>query len=354
MVPKATIEKIIEAGSRAPSGSNSQPWKFRVHGDEIETIAIPEKDHPVLNYRFRGTWIAHGALIENMAIAASALGCRANVKLFPRQDDGAVTARVNIFPAERAGDEDLYRSIFVRTTNRKQYDKTPLAQEHIRALAQETDRSRFAGTTAKLIENGRDIDALAKATSVNEIVMFENKALHRLLFEELVWTKEDESARGGGLYFKTMELKPPAAVVKALRFWPLMRTLNAVGVARAIARDNVAMYAAAPLVCAIFAGDTDADYVNAGRLMERVWLRATSLGLSCHLMTGVLFLWQRIASGETEWFSEKHIGLVQDAYQRIASVAGERDLPVAMLMRVGKSAPPSATSIKVAPNVAYV
>ncbi|MEK7193695.1 MAG: nitroreductase family protein [Patescibacteria group bacterium] len=28
MIPRETIQKILESGVQAPSGSNSQPWKF--------------------------------------------------------------------------------------------------------------------------------------------------------------------------------------------------------------------------------------------------------------------------------------------------------------------------------------
>jgi len=31
-VPRAMIEEILEIASRAPSGTNTQPWKTRSHG----------------------------------------------------------------------------------------------------------------------------------------------------------------------------------------------------------------------------------------------------------------------------------------------------------------------------------
>ena len=32
------VRKIIEAGIRAPSGDNCQPWRFEVRGSEVDVI----------------------------------------------------------------------------------------------------------------------------------------------------------------------------------------------------------------------------------------------------------------------------------------------------------------------------
>ena len=90
------IKKIIEVAVNAPSGSNSQPWRFKVREGVIEIIAEPEKDHPILNFRNRGTWIAHGALIENIVILASAFGYKAGVSIFPNKNEKNITARISL------------------------------------------------------------------------------------------------------------------------------------------------------------------------------------------------------------------------------------------------------------------
>lgn len=352
MILREHIQKILEAGAQAPSGSNSQPWKFEVRGNEITVVAIPERDHPVLNFRYRGTWIAHGALIENISIAAHEFGYNANVKLFPEAANPNVTARIKLEKKETKGDT-LFRAIALRTTNRKPYSLLPLSENERKELFRVGKERETPGVAAVFIDDSQKIKELGKAASVNEVVMFENQALHRLLFEEIVWTKKEEERRGKGLLFKTMELKPPAAVIKMLGKWPLMRILNIFGVARAIAKDNIKMYSSAPLVCAIFCGDGDADFVNAGRLMERIWLRATAIGLSSHLMTGVLFMWQRIASGEVEWFSGEHVKLIQGAYQMTATTVGVDNQNIALLFRIGKAEEPSARSFKKPPEIFF-
>ncbi len=352
MIPHDTIRKILEAGVQAPSGSNSQPWKFIVRGDQLDVIALPEKDHPVLNFRYRGTWVAHGALIENIAIATREFGYNSTIKIFPDKSDRNITARITFKKSSSAGDP-LYKTLTERVTNRKPYATTPLTQEIKEKLLEIARGWPDKNLKVVFVEDAEKIKKIGEAASVNEIVMFENQALHKLLFEEIVWTREQEIQRGKGLYFKTMELKPPAFLVKTLGRWPLMNVLNKIGIARAIAKDNVKMYTATPIICAIIAGENDSDFLNAGRLMERLWLQATLNGLNAHLMTGVLFMWQRIASGEMEWFSKKHISLIQKAYQTTASMVGAGDKNVALLFRIGKANKPTARSIKSPPIITY-
>lgn len=92
MINKETIQKILEASINAPSGSNSQPWRFEFFDNELRIIATPEKDHPILNFRNRGTWVAHGALIENIIIAATHFGFKTKPHFFPDYRDPNLTA----------------------------------------------------------------------------------------------------------------------------------------------------------------------------------------------------------------------------------------------------------------------
>lgn len=350
-VSREIIQKILEAGVRAPSGSNSQPWRFGVKDDQIFVFALPEKDHPVLNFRNRGTWVAHGALLENILVASSKLGYDAKFDLFPDKNNRNLVAKVKLMKSNPK-EESLYKAIFERTTNRKPFKTGPLTsaqKSELLSAGLAVDES-----VVRLIEDKKDIDTLAKASSVNEIVMLGNQLLHKLFFKEIVWTEEEEKKRGGGLYLKTMELKPPQqfALKTLFSHWSVMNFLSKIGFLGAIARGNAKIYASAAACGVIVVEDRDESFVSAGRAMERIWLTSTKMGLSFHLITGVLFLWQRIKAGMTSEFSDKEVRLVRDAYRAIASVCGVPDNKViALLFRVGYGDQPTARSIKLPPVI---
>lgn len=350
MIAKDIITKIIIAGASAPSGGNSQPWKFEVRGDEIKVIALPLKDHPVLNFRFRGTWVAHGALIENIKIAATQYGLETKIAIFPFQEDKNVTTLITLI--ESALKPDLLSSaILRRTTNRKPFDRAPLTDN------EKDELLRTKGELpAKVIlkDKPEELKELGEAMSVNEAVMLENQELHKLFFKEVVWNEAEEQKKGGGLLVKTLELgKPQRFMLGLCRHWPIMNLLNRLGMARTIAKDNGKVYGSAGAMGVIVVNDTDEVFIDAGRAMERIWLTATNLGLSFHLITGILFFSQKFKAGETAGFSTQHIQMIEEAYKKVESVFGVQDGVVALLFRVGHDGEPSARSLKPAPHISF-
>ncbi len=81
------FERILTAGNSAPSGENCQPWHFVVRGASIEVHLLPERDQSAYAWGQRASYLANGAAIENMVIAASAEGYRVIVNYFPTPND---------------------------------------------------------------------------------------------------------------------------------------------------------------------------------------------------------------------------------------------------------------------------
>ena len=75
-----TIRKILEESVYAPSGENCQPWKFAVDGSSIHIFNVPEADTSLYNFEQKGSYVAHGALIETIVIVALKYDYKPNVK----------------------------------------------------------------------------------------------------------------------------------------------------------------------------------------------------------------------------------------------------------------------------------
>ena len=347
--------KILEAAVQAPSGSNSQPWRFEVDADKVFVWASPDRDHPILNHRYRGTWVAHGALLENLVTAANYFGYETNIKLFPDKDKANLVAEVLFDPKDKAKDEDLYQAIFSRATNRKKYEATKLTAEQKNNFLQAA--KDFGRGELVLIEDKNDIKKLMEAGSANELVMFQNKRLHELFFDEVVWTKEQEKQKGKGLYIPTLEIpKPQQMALRLFKSWSIMNLLNKFGLAKSIASDNIKNFSNCAAVGAIIIDhDSDEDFVDVGRLMEKIWLLATKMGLSFHPVMGTLFFWQSITADREQHFSTHEAKIIDDAYQKMSSVinCGDKKIIVA-LMRIGEGGEPSARSLKLKPEITYL
>src|ERR1043166_2222155 len=73
------LEAILQAGANAPSGDNLQPWRFSSRGDILLIHHDVTRDTSLYNVRGLASFIALGAALENIVIAASTLGYRADV-----------------------------------------------------------------------------------------------------------------------------------------------------------------------------------------------------------------------------------------------------------------------------------
>jgi nitroreductase len=343
------IEKIIEAGNHAPSGGNSQPWEFVVKGNSVSIVALPEKDHKILNFKNRGTYVAHGALIESMEIAARHFGYETKFALFPSE---RISATLTFQPLDKEATRatDLFEDIGRRHSNRRPYEKDILSDDKKLYLFEET--KRFSQCKVATVE-GKKINEIAADLALDVLLSLQNESLHKHLFQEVLWKEEDQKTRGG-LYVKTMEMTGPKAIVfKLLSRWKIARFFNKAKLLKKIYQENAKTIAAAGLVGAIIVKDDDIDFIHAGRILENIWLRATKLGLSFQVTTGILFLWQQVELGKHSAFSEKEKITVKEAFARLKKLFGIEHGVIALTFRIGQSGAPSATSHKRAPQITW-
>lgn len=339
------IERILLAGNSAPSGENCQPWHFTVRGDDVEIRLLPKRDQSAYSWGQRAAYLACGASIENMAVAASAEHYRAAARYFPSETDTWHVATLSLAKDPSVGLDPLAPYISARISNRKPYRKDPLVPAERSALmaAPAASHGDFA-----LIETSEEISRLGRVGSTNEEVMLTNRSLHQFFFSHVSWTKEEDEEKKVGFYIKTLELPPPAQVMfRIFRHWSVMRFLGAIGFNRIVARQNGATNAAAAAIGALMIKSTDPlDFVKAGRAIERLWLTATSLGLSLQPLTGVLFLKLKIDAGEDAIFSPRERKLVIAAYQEASRICRADGKHIAFLFRIGCGDAPSAHAVR--------
>lgn len=346
------IRKILEIAVHAPSGENAQPWRFLVKENQIHVLNVPEYDQSLYNYNQMGSYVAHGALIENMLIAFSSEGYRATPHLFPDEKDKNLVAIISFEESSPKGDQ-LYHYIEKRCTNRKPYKAAPLADEQLLEL-QHAGREIGEEGTVMFVKDRNSVESLARSGSMNERVMFDNKFLHNFFFTHINWTREEEEKKRFGFYLDTLELPPPIkAIFPFFRHWSVIALFNIIGFAQLVAKGNAKNYALCGAMGAVVVPhNSPRDFVVAGRIMQRVWLTATRLGLSVQPLTGVLFFMQGIREGQTEKFTETHLSVIREAYQTIYKTFGVEDKIVAMMFRIGLGEKPTAVSLKRPPEVA--
>lgn len=346
-----TVRDILAIAVHAPSGDNAQPWRFFLRGHTLSLYNLPDRDASLYNFRQRGSFLAHGAVIENISIAAPAFGYQAEASLFPEGAHTSRVAAVSLTPIP-AREDLLFSCIRLRATNRKPYKTIPLEAGHrveLRSAA-----SGMSGVALHLIDAPERVRSLARVISVNDRLILENRAIHDGIFGSIRWTKDEERTKPG-LLIDTLELAPPQrAMFRLFRHWGVVNVLNRIGLGRFLATQTAKLYASSSAI-GILVIDDDADerFVQAGRVLQRVWLTATKMGVRLQPITALAYLGQRVFSGNRETLPAQHAEWIENAYRTICQIADIRRGTIAMMFRVGYGDEPSARSWKLPPEVTF-
>ncbi|HBG45925.1 MAG TPA: nitroreductase [Deltaproteobacteria bacterium] len=338
------IRKIAGYGVMAPSGDNCQPWAFRLKGDILEVIDDRTRDTSFYNFRNTASYIAHGALLENIRIASRALGYELTEELFPDGEDGLTIAKIRFSKAHPL-DEPLFPFIEIRCTNRFKYNGSPLADETRSALNASVAAVSGAGL---LLAEGRAKDIAAKAASSNDRILFEHKGLHDFLFDHIRWSAKEAEAARDGMDIRTLGLDPvQQRLFPLLRSWNLLRVLNSLGLSRMLPLQSYMLCKGSSAMGLVeVRGSGPRAYLSGGSAVQRAWLTATMLGLSFQPMTGILFLLNRLYKDADSIATVHRIVLKKaEALLKEAFSLSPGSTPV-MLFRIGPGKPPGVSSLR--------
>lgn len=342
------IKKILDYAIWAPSGDNSQPWRFEVKNQDIKIFNVPERDTSLYNYNQNASMVALGCLIENIKIVANHIGYKTNVSLFPEgvnNTNNLVAIILLTHNQQNTLSYDLYKYIKERVSNRRLYEIKPLTEIYKRSLI--INSQELNGVSIKLEDIRKNIEILAEAASVNEKVVLENKKLHEFLFHSITWNKKEDKQKKG-FFIKTLELKGPQVVFfKLFRHWSILNLFNKIRVSDLVSHDNAKSYKqSGAFVIIVASNNSTMSFLKSGMLMQKFWLQATKLGLGVQPLTGILFLYHRIAAGDINGLSEEHINLIKKAYFTIEKIFEIESQPITMMFRVGYADKPSAKCLR--------
>lgn len=320
---KEIMKKILDAAIMAPSGDNVQPWDIRVSDNftQIDLYNLPDKDNSYYNYQQAASYIAHGAVIENILIAAGHLGCHAEYQLFPDALDDTYVAKIILSPAEAQADP-LYSAIFERCTNRFQYKRTKVKNEVLEALSNSVKNIDTASVS--LVNQNDRIKSLAKELMVNDRIVFERKDIHAFLFDKIRWNKKQIEATKDGMPVGVLGLSfIEKMAFPLMRFWWYVKTANVFGLSRIIGLKCWWSCRNASLLGMItIHGNDKVAFVEGGRAVQRLWLEAANQGLALQPIIGLTLLVNRLQQNALDDFSEKHTQCVSRAAEKLPELFG--------------------------------
>lgn len=340
------VRRIVAHGLMAPSGGNTQPWRFVARGPVIRCYVDTSQPPNLLDVERGPTHLSHGAVAFNMELAARAAGFDCRVAAFPDPRDPDLVCEVSLLPASRRHDPPpLAAFIGQRVTNRTLGPRSPLEAPVIERLhaAAADDEARL-----QLVTDPEALAELGRILGTGERVRLLSQRMHGEMMRELRWTPaEEETPDGIGLAQLELPLEDLAGI-RVARQWSNVRFLRSIRGGRAFEKPSRrALDAASALGLLTVPGTGPESYFRGGRALQRVWLTATSLGVAFHPMAATGYLWTRIERCGGEGLDAEEVHTLSELRRRFAQFFEVvPDAAEIMIFRLGRTGPPTARSLR--------
>jgi nitroreductase len=258
---------LLRCAILAPSSHNSQPWQFRVGGNEIDVGADESRWLEAADPEKRELYISVGCALENLCIAAEHFGFDPQVTYHEPSDAdyvATVTLREDAeLPTSRPS--ELFGALTTRYTSHDPFENRPLddgLRGELRALVIENDLSLHL------------VDDSETKTAISEL----QAEADRLLMEDPAYRKELGHWIGlGALGNSWLMARIGQAVVTHLDIGD-----------REAAKNSTLIDSAPVLGILTAASDDSTAQVRTGQAFERVALQATTDGVAVHPMSQTL------------------------------------------------------------------
>jgi nitroreductase len=347
MATQSTLEQILDLARWAPSGDNTQPWRFEICDDHHVVVhGHDTRDHCVYDLDGHPSQISIGALLETMAIAASAHGLRMSSRRRPDTDSSRLTFDIEFEHDPTVERDPLVSFIPLRAVQRRPMSTRRLAA-HVKSQAEAA-----AGADYEIIWLERLGDRLRTA-----LMMFHNARL-RLTMPEAYLVHRDViewNARYSEDRIPDQALGADPMTTRLMRFvmksWERVDFFNtylAGTWAPRIQMDLIPGIACAAhfAIVARQAPSSVDDYVAAGRAVQRVWLTLTKFGLGMQPELTPLIFGSYVRAG----IKFSRVGKLQreaeELERAVKDVIGEQYANAVFMARTGATRAPRARSIR--------
>lgn len=259
------VSEIIRHATLAANGHNTQPWMFRIRGDEIELAPDLSRRTPVVDSDDHHLFVSLGCAAENLTLAAKAAGRSGEFTGEPGADGvrfALSTGKADIDP--------LFEAIGTRQSTRAVFDSRPLAPGEIDLLERQ---SRVEGVRMVFITAKPEIGKLRDLIIDGNGRQMADPAFVSELKHWLRFNPRSAMASGDGLFAPTSGNPAMPDAVGAIGF----------GLAFTAASENEKYRAqidsSSGLVVLLGDRADPAHWIRVGRACQRFGLAATRAGL---------------------------------------------------------------------------
>ncbi len=262
------LKFLVHLAMAAPSSHNTQPWKFRLGDKIIDLWGDEKRTLPASDSNHRQFFVSLGCALENILVALDYYGLPHKLTLFPDGREKFWAARIKLehLRPVASGRAHLASAIAHRHTNREEYDAVGIPKDF-------GDRiKKLAGSDLRIdlvednVRREKIINAVLNATRA----AFNDK---EFCWELSHWLKPSLKKYRDGMPGYNIG-------VPWLISFLMPHALRRVNLSKPQTKMIEKQVRATPAFLLISTRkDEPAAWLQAGRVLERIWLMATQDGL---------------------------------------------------------------------------
>lgn len=268
------LKFLLNYAVLAPSGPNTQPWKFSIKYNEISLIADFSRALPSLDPSNRTLYLSHGCVLANLLIAAEHFGFEYNIKCLPDGISGDRTAAIQLSKnAASPKFPDLFKEITKRHTNRKSFETRAIEDEKVQKIMDCINKNGFR---LDILTNDEGKAGMADVLARSQKIQLGNKAFRKELAS---WVRPNNSDAKDGLPGYAFGYSDFESFFGSFIF-------GAFDMSSSRARVETANMNSSPAVAVLSTeSDDKSTWIRAGILFETAFLKATQLDVRFDLFS---------------------------------------------------------------------
>ncbi|WP_084454540.1 Rv1355c family protein [Algoriphagus terrigena] len=345
------LKKILSSANMAPSGGNIQPWIWVFDRKGILHLFHDQaRSHSMLDYKGTGSLIAFGAALENLRLAAAKEGIEIELINQIREFEEELICSIRFVAKLKnpilVPHHELSDGISIRCTNRKNLSRQllePAQLKELTAFAQEN------GVTIKITEDKDDLEALAEIVGGMDRMRFFHEDGLLDFIKEVRWTEKDAIETKDGIDIATLEMSATDRAAMGLLKDPrtvkfFRKFLMGFGLTK-ISKDTLTTSSAIMLLQG--KQFSPATYLEGGKVLQRVWIKANMMGISVQPVAAMLFIFQKVLTEANHGFTkseENEIKKLKIKFDRLFK--NDNGLQDLFMFRLNKAGEPSVRAIR--------
>jgi Nitroreductase family len=279
----AQLQFLLNYAVLAPSGHNTQPWRFTLQPETLELWADRSRALPHVDPHQRELLISCGAALLNIRLALHHFGYSGDIEILPVADQADLLARIRLGHrvAETAAEKPLFAAMPQRHTDRSPFADWDIPETVLKWLR---DTAVEEGAWLQVVRGDMARSRLLALVDQADHLQMADPAMRK---ELAAWMHASHHPTHDGLPAYALGLP---AQLDCLT-WALSLLTRWFDLGDLIAHQDMQRWQrAAAIVVLGTDDDTPQAWLTAGQALEKVLLRAQSLGIAASFFNAPLQL----------------------------------------------------------------